>query len=397
MIQDLLLKQKNTFESSISLIPSENYAFYEDFKQVLDTDLNNRYSFFSNPIFTRAFPWHTYVQELEGYVIEKLSRLFKAKHINISPLSWMNALEIFFISMGNPWDHVAIISPRNGGHVSTIKIAENLWYNILYIPFLEDNTIDYNGVDGLCSQHDVKFIYIDQMNGVTPISLAPIKHIPAIKYYDISHNAAFIASGHHKNPLDDWYDCFGWSTHKSFPWPQKAFFATSEQEIHNKISSKTLSSISNNHIWNIVFLGITLERMEGHWERYIENVISNNRYFAQKLQEMWAIILWNNSQYSDNHQLFFYFPSDNQWVFQTLWEIWIYLNLLPLPFTDSGTVWFRTWVQELSFLWWTVSDLDIILWIISEVLSWTVDIEASQIKIKDLKENLLHKFKHLYD
>lgn len=397
MIQKLLLQQKNIFESSISLIPSENYSFYEDYKYVLDSDINNRYSFFSNPVFTRAFPWHSCVQEIEKYVTEKLASLYKVQYVNISPLSWMNALEIFFMAMWEIGDAIAIISPRNWGHISTEKIAKNLWYKIIYIPFLADNTVDYKNLEILCDDNNIKFIYIDQMNGVTPISFSPLNHLSIVRYYDISHNAAFIASGYHKNPLEDWYNCFGWSTHKSFPWPQKAFFATNDEQIHNRISSKALSSISNNHIWNIAFLGITLERMENHWGNYVNGIVSNNTYFAKKLKEMGALILWDNPNYSNNHQLFFYFEKDNELIYKTLGEIWIYVNLLPLPFTDERIVWFRTWVQEFTFLWWTIQELDIILWIIRNVLSWKVDMSVSQDKVRELKVNLLNKFKTLYD
>jgi len=397
MIQKLLLDQEEVFTSSISLIPSENYSFYEDFKLVFNNDINNRYSFFSNPVFSSAFPWHKSVQEIEKYVTLKLSTLFKAEYINISPLSWMNALEIFFMSMWKANDAVAIVSPKNGWHVSTAKIAHNIGYNIIDIPFTEKNIIDYQSLESLCNIHNIKFIYIDQMNWVTPVSMKPLEHIQIPKYYDISHNAAFIASWHHANPLKDGYNCFGGSTHKSFPGPQKAFFASNNKNIHDKLSNKTLSSISNNHISNIAFLGIVLERMEKHWKNYAESIIINNRYFAHKLEEMWASILWNNDDCSDNHQLFFFFAENNDLLHSALNVIWIYTNFLPLPFAHKKVMWFRTWVQELTFLWWKQQELDILLWIMKDILDGEVDIEASQKKVKILKEALLHKFNCLYD
>jgi len=56
-----------------------------------------------------------------------------------------------------------------------------------------------------------------------------------IKYYDVSHNAAFIIGKQHPNPLEDGYDAFGGSTHKTIPGPQKAFFATNRKDIYENI------------------------------------------------------------------------------------------------------------------------------------------------------------------
>jgi len=98
---DILKKQEKLFTSTLSLIPSENYSFYDDFQKVFQTDIANRYSFVNNPMFSKAFPGNTYAEECEREVEKQLKGAFKASHINLSPLSGMNALTILLASVGN--------------------------------------------------------------------------------------------------------------------------------------------------------------------------------------------------------------------------------------------------------------------------------------------------------
>jgi len=73
---------------------------------------------------------------------------------------------------------------------------------------------------------------------------------------------------------------------------------------------------------DIAMLGMTFEKMENHWESYTKSIISNNRYFCEKLQEIGATCLLPSGYLPDNHQLFWYFKNqDNENLYKIFSQI----------------------------------------------------------------------------
>ncbi len=138
--------------------------------------------------------------------------------------------------------------------------------------------------------------------------------------------------------------------------------------------------------------------MKNEWKNYTDSIISNNQYFSQKLQELWANIIWYPEVITNNHQLFWYFPEHNNIeIYEILWKVGVFVNLLPMPFCDTHILGFRSWVQELSFLWWEKPHIDSIISIISQIYWGEYDLIKCQEEVRRVKTELLSNFHKKYD
>lgn len=397
MIQDILQNQSDFFDSNISLIPSENYSFYKAYQGLSISDIGNRYCFSHNSTFSWAFPGHENYKEIQQEVEKGLKKLLKVNFLNLDGISWMNGLTTSIAAFTNPWDTIFTVHPKNGWHISTEKIAKKFNLDVRYIPF-KDNLfeINYERFEALIQETSPTLIYVDQMNGLYPLWLKEISHIKKdiVKFYDISHNAAFVISGIHPHPLENWYTCFWGSTHKTIPGTHKFFFATHKQDFLNVYENTSRSFVSNNNILSTLHLWICLEKMQDHWLSYTQNIIKNNLFFAKGLESL-GIHIIHNKGYSQNHQLFWYTNRNIQDFHYLLTQSWILTNILPLPFSNR-VLWIRTWMQELTFLWGWYDEVKIILTIIKDILGRTHNIKWAKEKIKSMKKNLLDNFNTHY-
>lgn len=399
MMKDLFTLHNELFLSSISLIPSENYSFYEQYHKKWISDISNRYCFSNNTQFSQAFPWHNYIEEIQEWTENKLKSLLNTDRLNLDAISWMNGLTTTISSFCETWNTIFLIHPKNWGHVSSSKIAKKLWLKIFFIPFKKNMfEIDYSKLRDQIVTHPPKLIYIDQMNGLYPLSLKPIEDISKqiVKFYDVSHNWVFVISKIHPSPLKDWFNCFWGSTHKTIPWPHKFFFTTNNDNIYDTYCSNARTFISNNNIFATWNLNICLDLMAPYWNTYSQNIIKNNLAFAKMLEAIWCSIL-SLGDYTKNHQLFWYIK--NRWeteLSKNFTDSWLLINILQLPFTDN-TIWFRTWIQELTFLWWGLSEIKVIVSVIHNIVNWDNNTKKNRKIIQDMKMNLINNLKSIYE
>lgn len=399
---DFIKQQNDKFLNSISLIASENYSFYNAFYDIYNSDLSWRYSFFENSIFQKSFPWHENIVNMQEDITNTLKNKFKSKYLSLSSLSWMNALLSILMSLTVSWDTVYFIPIDCWWHSSSYKIASRLWLNVKYIPF-DYNTkkIDFFSFRNQILREMPKLIYIDQMTWIYPISLLEIEDITIpnniITYNDISHNSAFIISWLHKNPLFDWYSMFWWSTHKTIPWPQKAFIATNNSAYYSKIIESLNFIVSNNNPLNIAILWKVFDIMEFKWDIYTKQILSNSIYFSKQIQSLWFELLYDWETFSQNHQVLFFTEPiiDTKVFFSNLSNIWIYVNILPLPFSN-WRIWIRVWLQEFTLLWWKEKDIDLLINLFKDILNNTSSINDNKLKIYTLKKYLLTSFNNNY-
>ena len=394
-MEKILKRQKKLFERSISFVASENYSFYNLYDDLINTDIGNRYSFFNNTRNNDSFPWHENILEIQEKTTNLLKNILSVDFVTISPLSWMNALFILLSSLSKINDSIFLVSPENWWHFSSKFIAERLGLRVNFIPFAY-KSVDYDKFLFFLKKEKPSLIYVDQMTWIYPISMLPIyeytKRNNIINYYDISHNWAFVFSWLHKHPLQDWYDVFGWSTHKTIPWPIKAYFAGNNSGIFNKIFHFSNILVSSNNSLGIWMLLITLNNMENKWFDYTKKILKNSNYMAKKLEELWFEIIYDGKNYTKNHQVLFRSDSiiSSKKLFDLLNSILIFTNLLPLPFT-KWKIWIRIWTQEFSFLWWWYEEIDSIIFIIKDLIKFgEINKDENVRKIGDVKKKLMN-------
>ena len=396
-ITEYLQQQQQVFEETLSFAPSENYSFYHLFQDISTSDIGNRYGFANNDMFRDSFPQHENVCGIEKQVEWYMKDVFQSQYMSLIPLSWMHALTMILAAFAQPGDTVFTIPTIYGGHSYTQKIAHRLWLQTVDIVFdTETQQIDYDDLREKIQTHAPKLIYIDQMSGLYNISLLPVVDVleEVITYYDISHNAAFVVSGDHTHPFEGGFDMCGGSTHKTFPWPKKAFVATNNKELYTTFCEKGSFFVSHNGISEIAMIGMVCEYMDGKWKTYTQNIQKNLQFFARAMKKFGFEIISGTSSVSDNHQLLLDHTSiDVEGLFRYLSQRGVLVNYLPIPFLEGRSA-IRMGFQEYSFLWGDIQWLKVVLRIVAEYI-WNNRKTGNQ-EIASLKQQLLRDFHELY-
>jgi len=391
-IETLLDNHNKYFENILSFVPSENSWFI--FDSIWKKNIDNRY-YFINDNLKSSFLWKKYITEIYNYIEFNLKQLLKSDFINLSPISGLTQMLLILKSFWlEQWDFIMWVPLNKWGHYNTKRLIELLWYKFIEIPF-EWNNINHIKLVNLINSNNIKLLYVDQMTWVSnfnfDFSIKQLINHEIIFYNDISHNLAFIISWVHKNPIDLWFDAFGWSFHKSFPGPQKAFVATNNIILANSINNTSDILFSSIHFWDIYDVWIVLDYMDWKWETYTKNIILNVNIFWKILEEYWFEIIWKKwNIYSFNHQLLFLLPNsfspDN--FAKKLEEIWILVNSMFLPFTNwkKGI---RMWFQEVTLLGMGEENIIKIASLFNLILIDNYNVEESIILVSDIKKDII--------
>lgn len=296
-IKNQLLSSWDTYKkknlNSFSMIASEN-VISPLASLACASDFHNRY-FFDNEILwgEEAFSGSKLIKEIQRDILTPLLKKYtKANYINAKPLSGLNCMLIVMSSYCKQGDTIFSIAPEMGGHTSTQDVAEKIYIKNIYVPYLNCYDIDYPKLENQLLKHKPKLVYIDQANCLFTIDIRKIskliKNISPETYLhvDSSHTNGLIFGDVLPNPIDSGATSFGGSTHKTFPGPQKAFIATSNEEIAKSIENTTMHLVSNCHTGNIIALCVALiEFDECNGKEYAEQIIKNSKIFAEQLNK----------------------------------------------------------------------------------------------------------------
>ena len=89
------------FSESLPLIASENITS-PAVRQLLATDFAHRYA--EGTVGHRYYQGVKYIDEVEQDAIDLALKLFKAEHVNVQPISGVNANIAAFFALSNPND-----------------------------------------------------------------------------------------------------------------------------------------------------------------------------------------------------------------------------------------------------------------------------------------------------
>ena len=284
--EDAKLKQY-----SISMIPSEN-KISPLASLACGSDFHNRYYFDCDILWGQdAFPGGRLIREISSKIlIPLLMKYTKAEHINVKPLSGLNCMTMVMLSYCKSDELILTLSTEMGGHYSTYYVAKNLKINCNTIPYIDSYSIDYERFARQLKSEKTKLVYIDQANCLFPLDVQKISKVikeaspDTFLHVDTSHTNGLIFGQVLENPLDNGADSFGGSTHKTFPGPQKAFFATSNQIIANQFDIISMHMVSNCHTASVMALCIALMEFDQcGGNQYALQIMKNAKTFANAL------------------------------------------------------------------------------------------------------------------
>jgi glycine hydroxymethyltransferase len=242
--------------------------------------------------------------------IPLLRHLAKASHVNVRPISGLNAMTLVLAALaGPPGSPVAVLSPQLGGHYATADLAARLGLQPVLITGPDPHTPDLDRLSDLLRRHQPPLLYLDQSHGLAPFDIAAIvsaarQASPGTTVHaDVSHWMGLTLGGALPSPLDAGADSFGGSTHKTFPGPQKGIIATNDPQIARRLRDTQPHVISSHHYGATCALGLALALFAERCPAYPRTIIANARALGARLAGQGLPPEGAAFGYSKGHQL----------------------------------------------------------------------------------------------
>ena len=312
----LILKQLDQHQAraarTLSMVPSEN-SMSTLAKLPMLLDLYHRYFFNDGDA---DEPWEFRgVEELAPLETEfarpLLRELAGAEFVNVRALSGLNLMTLTLSALGGPpGSTVMLLSRLQGGHYATASVAARLGLKVCYATGPDAHTLDEGELVKTLQSEQPTLVYIDQSNALFPLDSAWLAGVvrraspQSLLHIDASHWMGLVLGRQLPNPLAVGAHSFGGSTHKTFPGPQKAVFATNQRELHARFRATQQYMVSSHHFGATLSLALALlEFKHCGGERYTAQVVENTRRFGAALDRRGMDLDGKERGFSAGHQL----------------------------------------------------------------------------------------------
>jgi glycine hydroxymethyltransferase len=364
------------FRESLPLIASENITS-PAVRQLLASDFGHRYA--EGKVGHRYYQGVKYIDEVEQYAIDLALKLFRAEHVNVQPISGVNANIAAFFALSSQNDVLMALDTSHGGHISHgTKSGPGIRHlRIVKHPFdYEEMNIDTDAMLTTIYEKRPKIILFGASLFLFP---HPVKEacdaardVGATIVYDSAHVLGLIAGEQFQDPLNEGVDVMTGSTHKTFPGPQHGIIF-STRALADAIDDAVFpGTVSNHHLHHVAGLAVTLVEMLEFGKAYAQQTIKNAKTLGAALHDYGFNVLCPDKEFTESHQIVL--DVGRASVFAVALEeanIIANKNLLPwddhnAPENPSGL---RFGTQELARLGMKESEMKIVAGLVARVLN----------------------------
>ena len=276
-------------EEHIELIASENYTS-PAVMAAQGSQLTNKYA--------EGYPGKRYyggcehVDMVEQLAIDRLKRLFGARHANVQPNSGSQANQAVFFGLLQPGDTIMGMSLSEGGHL-THGMPLNMsgkWFKVVSYGLDAHEAIDYDAMERLAHEHRPRLI----IAGASAYSLRidferfarVARAVGAWFLVDMAHYAGLIAAGVYPNPVPH-ADVVTSTTHKSLRGPRGGIILANDDEIAKKVNSAIFPGIQGGPLMHVIAGKAVAfhEALTPEFKAYQQQVVANARVLAETLIE----------------------------------------------------------------------------------------------------------------
>ncbi|HJH25666.1 MAG TPA: serine hydroxymethyltransferase [Methanophagales archaeon] len=306
-IIDAVRKHHELYRNALPLIASENITS-PTVRVLLASDFSHRYA--EGDVGNRFYQGCKYIDTVEALAIRYAKELFEAEHVNVKPISGVNANIAALFALTLPGDKIAALSVPDGGHIShsrySVPAIRNLKLDELPFDQNEMNIDTDKMVKGI-KEKKPKLILLGGSLFLFPHPVREAREaadeVDARIVYDASHVLGLIAGKQFQDPLREGADVVTSSTHKTFPGPQGAIILCKEtlkDEIDKAVFPGT---VSNHHLHHVAGLAVTLVEMKHFGAEYASQILSNAKALAQGLYEEGFNVLCEHKGFTESHQI----------------------------------------------------------------------------------------------
>jgi glycine hydroxymethyltransferase len=304
------------FENSIPLIASENIPS-PAVREAIISDFGNRYA--EGWPGERVYAGCVYIDDVEFECMKLAKKLYKAKFVDVRPISGVVANLVVYSAFTNPSDIMLAPSIPAGGHIShgkkehfgTAGLVHGL--EIEFYPFnAEEMTIDVDKTKQKIKDlnNNNRLPKIAMFGGSLFLFPHPVKELSDfLKSYDIhinydaAHVAGLIAGGKFQDPLREGADTMTMSTHKTLFGPQGGLVLGSKE--HEEVIKKSTfpGLTSSHHIHHMAGKAVAFAEALEFGKDYATQVIKNAKSFANALSDMGFKVLGEKRGFTQSHQI----------------------------------------------------------------------------------------------
>ena len=364
------------FSESLPLIASENITS-PVVRQLLATDFAHRYA--EGKVGQRLYQGVKYIDEVEQYAIDLALKLFRAEHVNVQPISGVNANIAAFFALSNLNDSLMALDTSHGGHISHgSKSGPGILHlRIIKHPFdYEEMNIDTDAMVATIYAKKPQIILFGASLFLFP---HPVKEaydaardVGATMVYDAAHVLGLIAGEQFQDPLEEGVDVMTGSTHKTFPGPQGGIIF-STRALADAIDEAVFpGTVSNHHLHHVAGLAVTLVEMLEFGKAYAQQTIKNAKTLGAALYNNGFNVLCPDKDFTESHQIILDVGRASA-LAVALEEANIIANKNLLPWDDhnapenpSGL---RLGTQELTRLGMKESEMKVVAGLVARVLN----------------------------
>jgi glycine hydroxymethyltransferase len=295
------------FSESLPLIASENITS-PAVRQLLASDFGHRYA--EGKVGHRYYQGVKYIDEVEQYAIDLALKLFRAEHVNVQPVSGVNANIAAFFALSNQNDALMALDTSHGGHISHgTKSGPGIRHlRIVKHPFdYEEMNIDTDTMVSTIYEKKPKIILFGASLFLFP---HPVKEandaardVGATIVYDSAHVLGLIAGEQFQNPLKEGVDVMTGSTHKTFPGPQHGIIFTTRALADAIDEAVFPGTVSNHHLHHVAALAVTLVEMLEFGKAYAQQTIENAKTLGAALYNHGFNVLCPDKEFTESHQI----------------------------------------------------------------------------------------------
>jgi glycine hydroxymethyltransferase len=288
-LSDAITRELGRQRDDIELIASENYVS----RAVLEAQgsvLTNKYA--EGLPGRRYYGGCQFVDVAETLAIERVTKLFGCRFVNVQPHSGASANAAAFLALMQPGDTFLGLSLAAGGHLthgSPVNMSGRWFKPVAYTVRPDDHRIDHDAVRKLAQEHRPKVIIAGGSAYPRIIDFRRFREIAdevgAYLMVDMAHFAGLVAGGAHPSPFPHAHVVTS-TTHKTLRGPRGGFILTDDEELAKKINSAVFPGLQGGPLMHVIAAKAVAfgEALAPAFKLYARHITENAKALADSMK-----------------------------------------------------------------------------------------------------------------
>ncbi len=303
-VAQLIKKEYQRQQNSLSLIPSENYVSAA-VQQAQASCFTNKYA--EGYPGKRYYGGTEFCDQLELLCQAQAKKVFHTDYfVNVQPYSGSPANVAVYLGLLKHGDTIMGMNLGAGGHLThghKVNVTGILFNSVSYNVDEDSHLIDYDELEKLAAEHKPKLIIAGTTAYARTLDFARFakiaKKVGAYLLADISHISGLVATGLHPTPFGH-ADVVTTTTHKMLRGPRGALIFSRNEETANKINKMIFPGMQGGpHMHTISAITQCLyEAQATGYKTYCKQILKNAQVMVKIMQDRGFDIVTDGT---DNH------------------------------------------------------------------------------------------------